>query len=647
MKYRAEIDGLRALAVVPVIFFHAGFEAFAGGYVGVDVFFVISGYLITTILIEDIEKGRFSLAYFYERRARRILPALFFVMLVCIPFAWVWMTPSQLLDFAQSLMAVSLFASNFLFWKESGYFEAASEEKPLLHTWSLAVEEQYYVLFPLFMFFAWRFGKDRVFWMIVVMAGVSLALSEWTWRQGNHSANFYLPHTRAWELFAGSISAFIIQKRGVRADNDLSLLGLALILYSIFAYDETIPFPGLSALLPVLGTVLLVLYGGKGTIAARLLSLRLFVGIGLISYSAYLWHQPMFAFARLATLNEPGPILMLGLSGMSLILAAVSWRFVEQPFRSKSNFLSSRRRLTVILLPCAFFLMAAGVTGHIQKGFPERFEIAEFNFEDMDISECTKRGFVSDKEVSRLKEKCFSDAHDKHFIMIGDSHAESISKELRQVIESAGGNLITLVHIACLPIPDTTREPFQQSCMASKEQYWEMARNTDATIILAARWRLNMSGDRFDNEEGGIEKGHTGQNFVLENRSGDIFQHSYAEISELAQVNPVIVLSQIPEAGWHVPDRLFTIITRDMGDGQISTSYRVYKEKNRAVLDWLDKLSGHENITILRVEDFVCDDETGRCLNVLEGQPLYRDDDHPSPLFSRMISDKFKELYLE
>ena len=150
MKYRAEIDGLRALAVVPVILFHAGFELFSGGFVGVDVFFVISGYLITTILIEDIESQRFSLVNFYERRARRILPALFFVMLVCIPFAWMWMLPYQMKDFSQSLVAVSLFASNILFWRESGYFAAAAEEKPLLHTWSLAVEEQYYVLFPIF-----------------------------------------------------------------------------------------------------------------------------------------------------------------------------------------------------------------------------------------------------------------------------------------------------------------------------------------------------------------------------------------------------------------------------------------------------------------------------------------------------------------
>ncbi len=297
MKYRAEIDGLRALAVVPVILFHAGFEVFSGGFVGVDVFFVISGYLITTILIEDMENDRFSIINFYERRARRILPALFFVMLVCLPFAWMWMLPDRMKDFSQSIVAVNLFASNILFWLESGYFGAASENKPLLHTWSLAVEEQYYVLFPIFLFVAWRFGKNRVFWMIIVFAAISLALSEWAWRN-EPSANFYLAPTRAWELLAGSIAAFVAHKSGVKANNALSLLGLAAILFAIFAYDKNTPFPSVYALVPVVGVVLLVLFSGKETLTAKLLSTKLFVGIGLISYSAYLWHQPIFAFIR-------------------------------------------------------------------------------------------------------------------------------------------------------------------------------------------------------------------------------------------------------------------------------------------------------------------------------------------------------------
>jgi peptidoglycan/LPS O-acetylase OafA/YrhL len=194
MKYRSEIDGLRAIAVIPVILFHAGIEIFSGGFVGVDVFFVISGYLITAILIKDIDEGKFSLINFYERRARRILPALFCVVVCCIPFAWHLLLPGDLKDFSESLVAVATFSSNILFWYESGYFESASELKPLLHTWSLAVEEQFYILFPLLLMAVWRFGKRAIIWMLVAVFVISLAMAQWG-AYNAPSATFYmLPH---------------------------------------------------------------------------------------------------------------------------------------------------------------------------------------------------------------------------------------------------------------------------------------------------------------------------------------------------------------------------------------------------------------------------------------------------------------------
>lgn len=372
MKYRAEIDGLRALAVVPVILFHAGFDSFSGGFVGVDIFFVISGYLITAILINDIEKDRFSLIRFYERRARRILPALFAVMCFCIPFAWLWMLPDQMKSFSKSLVAVSFFASNILFYRESGYFEAAAEDKPLLHTWSLAVEEQYYVFFPVFLFFAWRFGKNKVFWTIVIFATLSLALSEWGWRN-KPSANFYLAPARIWELFAGSIAAFIVNKHGVRANNTLSFVGLASILFAIFVYDESTPFPSIYALVPVVGVVLLVLFAKRETVVAKLLSTKIFVGIGLISYSAYLWHQPLFAFARIKMYEDPSLPLMTGLSVCSFLLAVVSWKYIENPFRAgKNRFFTG----AFIFSSSALGLLAIsiiGYGGYKSEGFVDRY----------------------------------------------------------------------------------------------------------------------------------------------------------------------------------------------------------------------------------------------------------------------------------
>ena len=235
MKYRAEIDGLRALAVLPVILFHAGFEWFSGGFVGVDVFFVISGYLITTIIISEMAEGKFSIVNFYERRARRILPALFFVMAACLPFAWLWLMPNDLKDFGQSLVAVSIFSSNFLFWLESGYFDTAAELKPLLHTWSLAVEEQYYILFPVFLMLTWRLGIKWILILLSIVFLVSLGVAQWG-AYNMPSAAFFLFPTRGWELLIGVFAAFYLKYNTHlklhSLNQTLSLLGFGMVVYS-------------------------------------------------------------------------------------------------------------------------------------------------------------------------------------------------------------------------------------------------------------------------------------------------------------------------------------------------------------------------------------------------------------------------------
>jgi peptidoglycan/LPS O-acetylase OafA/YrhL len=363
-KYRPEIDGLRAIAVLPVILFHAGFETFSGGFVGVDVFFVISGYLITTIILAELEQGKFSIVNFYERRARRILPALFLVMLVCIPFAWFWLVPSDMKDFSQSLVAVSVFASNILFWLESGYFDTSAELKPLLHTWSLAVEEQYYVLFPLFLMLFWRLGKRWILVPLGLVFVASLSVAEWA-AYAKPSAAFYLLPTRGWELLIGAFAAFYLSKvsrkefsKGV--SEFCGWLGVTLILYAVFAYSKTTQFPGLYALVPTLGTVLVILFATQQTTVAKFVGNRAFVGVGLISYSAYLWHQPLFAFARQRSLTEPSHTVFLVLSVLALVLAYFSWRYVEAPFRSKIRV----KRSQVFTLA---FLISAGFIWHSPK----------------------------------------------------------------------------------------------------------------------------------------------------------------------------------------------------------------------------------------------------------------------------------------
>ncbi|MBK6006696.1 acyltransferase [Ramlibacter ginsenosidimutans] len=332
MKHRPEIDGLRAVAVLPVIFYHAGFSAYAGGFVGVDVFFVISGYLITGILLDEKTKGTFSIARFYERRARRILPALFFVLACCIPFALVWLLPADRQDFFRNMAATTLFSSNIYLWKTSSYFSRNADLKPLLHMWSLGVEEQFYLFFPLFLGIAWRFGRRAIVVMLTLAAVGSLLVAQWL-ALVRPTPAFYLLPPRAWELIVGCLLAFYLEKREAGVPI-LGTVGLIAIAAAVALYDKTTPFPGFYALVPTLGAAAVIAGAGPRTFAGRLLSARPFVGIGLVSYSAYLWHQPLFAFARNYGVEQSDFPVMFGLTVMSLVLATLSWRFVERPFRS-------------------------------------------------------------------------------------------------------------------------------------------------------------------------------------------------------------------------------------------------------------------------------------------------------------------------
>ncbi|MEL6418082.1 MAG: acyltransferase family protein [Pseudomonadota bacterium] len=373
MKYRAEIDGLRALAVVPVILFHAGVPGFGGGFVGVDVFFVISGYLITTIILVAMQAQRFRLRDFYERRARRILPALFLVVTATGVGAVIWMMPSQLKDFAQSVVAVNVFASNVLFWLEDGYFDFESEEKPLLHTWSLAVEEQFYVVFPLLLLLLVR-RRTWILPVLIVCAVVSFGAGAWAARVAPAAA-FYLAPFRFWELLAGSICAVVLLQSGPRKNNTLGLLGLALICLSVAFIDEADPFPSEYTVPAVLGTALVILYAGSGSLPAQLLSFRPIVGIGLISYSAYLWHQPLFAFARIRLNEEPGGLEIAILVAATFVLAILTWKYVEQPFRSGARPLLPRQaHVFGASAAVAVVISGAGLYVVSKNGFSDSFD---------------------------------------------------------------------------------------------------------------------------------------------------------------------------------------------------------------------------------------------------------------------------------
>ncbi len=521
MNYRREIDGLRAVAVLPVILFHAGFKAFEGGFVGVDVFFVISGYLITSIILADMNKGKFSIVTFYERRARRILPALFFVMLCCLPFSWLIRLPNHFKDFFESVAAVSVFSSNFLFWSESGYFDTAAELKPLLHTWSLAVEEQYYLLFPLFLIALWKLRKRWIFGALGAVGAASLALAQWA-AYNEPSANFFLLPTRFWELAIGALVGFYFLYRREQtefiashkiASELLGALGLALICYSVAMFDKGTPFPSLYALAPTVGTALIIVFSTSKTVVGRVLGMKLMVGIGLISYSAYLWHQPMFSFARLINEGEPSVDVLLMLAALSVGLAYLSWRFVEVPFRDKQ--LISRKKVFAFAVVGSISFATAGLAAYELRYTKEQREILAYHqYKYNDIYRTGSCFLGIGQNSSDFSEECLELKGSNLTMVWGDSHAASLSYGFRKHLKG----IIQITASRCPPIIDLSEQD-DRECKDINQFALNLIEDASPkNIILSSSWLFYWGKEfrhEFINTVIAISKKAPGSNIII------------------------------------------------------------------------------------------------------------------------------------
>ena len=343
LAYRPEIDGLRAIAVGAVILYHAqitilGHQPFKGGFIGVDIFLVISGYLITSIILKELlTTSTFSFKYFYERRIRRILPVLLFVMLVSLPIAWMYLLPSNLLEFSKSILYSLGFSSNFYFHYSGLEYSNEGLQHPFLHTWSLSVEEQYYILFPIVLLITFKYFKKYLIHILIFGFIISLGLADWSSRN-YPSASFYFLHTRMWELLAGSILAYFEITIGHRSQNKtlnliFPFIGLTLIGHSIIFFNDEMYHPSFYTLSPIIGVCLIIWFSNKNELFTKILSTRLFVGIGLISYSLYLWHYPIFVFAARLNISDGNIFNKLLIGVFVLILSILSYYFIEKPFR--------------------------------------------------------------------------------------------------------------------------------------------------------------------------------------------------------------------------------------------------------------------------------------------------------------------------
>ena len=480
--YRPEIDGLRAIAVGGVILYHAqisilGYQPFKGGFIGVDIFFVISGYLITSIILKElITTGSFSFKYFYERRIRRILPALLFVMLVSLPFAWMYLFSGSFIDFSKSILYSLGFSSNFYFYFSGQQYGAESGLlKPFLHTWSLSVEEQFYILFPVLLLVTFKYFRKYLIYTLVLGFVVSLGLADWGSRN-NPSFNFYVLPTRGWEILAGSILAYIEITQGHRGKNKtLKLIfpsiGLFLIVHSILFFNDETFHPSLYTFSPVLGVCLIIWFSSKNELVTKILSTKLFVGIGLISYSLYLWHYPIFAFARVKYFLDN--IIKEISSGLIILtLSIISYYFIEKPFRNKK--FSSKNVLIVILILIGIIVTFSSYTLYkdgklnkvnifIEKQIASPLYRAECKFSS------SKSNFSEEVLFKEQFINCKKKYH-KFILILGDSHSVDLFNSISK-ISNKTEFIIGLNQEGCRPFNENSNRCNYRNALQFIEKY--------------------------------------------------------------------------------------------------------------------------------------------------------------------------------
>ncbi|MDA8533256.1 acyltransferase [Candidatus Pelagibacter bacterium] len=638
LKYRPEIDTLRAIAVLAVIIYHANFYlfgnlVFSGGYLGVDIFFIISGYLITSIILKElIEKDSFSFKNFYIKRIKRILPALLFIMLVSIPFSWIYLYPTDLVSFSKSILYSLGFTSNFYF-HFSG-LEYGSPEgllKPFLHTWSLSVEEQYYILFPIGLVLVFKFLRKHLLYFFLICFVISLLLADWG-SKNYPSATFYFLHTRIWELILGSLLAYYEIKLGHRGQNKIlcqifPILGLTLIVYSFFSFDGKIFHPSFYTLIPAIGVSLILWFSYEDNFILKILSYKVFVKIGLISYSLYLWHYPIFSFANHLEIFFNNNLEKFLLILVTFILSIFTYCFIEQPARKKVSL-----KIIISLLTIIFFIIVTySATVITMEGFTNRLKVKNYQ---------KKHTFLY---LEQDNEPCFGricnfGSKEQKIILLGDSHLGSLAYDLYDKTKSDYSFLsITSAGYFHLKNVDQINKHSKKINIDYDNLRIKidkiLKKSRDNIIILGGATSLYFYNKRIE------DRALHWDNLFVDKKSKkhnpQVVERAFIDlIDELSKNNEVILLYPIPEIGRNLQKKKFENMVR-----VFNYKYSDFLNQNKEVIEFFDSINKPRVHKVYSYKAFCKKESVPLCSTHDKNNFFFYDGYHPSLIGAKMIND--------
>jgi peptidoglycan/LPS O-acetylase OafA/YrhL len=666
ISYRPDIDGLRAIAVLAVLVFHTDKTLLSGGFVGVDIFFVISGYLITSIIINNITNKEFSLYHFYDRRIRRIIPALFFFLSVISIASYFILFPDDLYKYAKSLLGALFFFSNIYFWRNSGYFAPTSDTIPLLHTWSLSIEEQFYLFFPAFIILVVYFSKKNIRKNIVVLLGVifiiSFAVSVWG-AENKPSATFYLLPTRAWELLLGSLLVFSPKIKPYKQYRSLLTGGgIIVILMSFYFLSKELSFPGKNALFPCLGAGMIILanHKNKENFVSKFISIKPLVFIGLISYSLYLWHWAFIVFYKYYTLEKPSLVIVLL---FSFIVAIFSWKFIEKPFRE-----TDKKRLPYFSL----FLVGLGLIIfsyliYLTKGIPERLPDKLSYMSMGGIKELKnpyrkrcftwgEKGIPLDqvwKKACRLGES--TENMKESFVLIGDSHSDALFTGIDSMAKKAKLKGIFLGFSGCNPVQGMFRKR-KSKCEEFKKVFYEeiYKHKSIKLVVFSSRWASSLYGNTYGLGPAEPIKTPVKSLLRLSDKPKEILNIKEREkyfslkmketiLSLLHSGKKVVLFASIPEVGYHVPRYM---ARKEMSSINIELvrNKKYFYSRQKFILNLFSKFSKINGVSVLYPHEKLCIKKGDTCMYQIDGKPLYYDDDHLSIYGADYIAPMIEDI---